>query len=182
MITCVNTNDKDTWPQFTSNIIKKIWLHVYDSIDDYKDELKRKLKNKNVDKKRVVNFLTHLGEPYTWYKLQYAVLWAVQDYSVDGADMAIKHKWLSEISDERIANYTVPLPVDEYKIDLLAMLRDHNYDEYKKVCDFVSCTSFNKSDFVRLADEYFLYDKKDQVSEQSLMDILGALSTHARNF
>ena len=182
VITCVNTKDKDTWPQFTSNIIKKIWLHVYDSIDDYKDELKRKLKNKNVDKKRVVNFLTHLGEPYTWYKLQYAVLWAVQDYSVDGADMAIKHKWLSEISDERIANYTVPLPVDEYKIDLLAMLRDHNYDEYKKVCDFVSCTSFNKSDFVRLADEYFLYDKKDQVSEQSLMDILGALSTHARNF
>ena len=76
----------------------------------------------------------------------------------------------------------MPLPVDEYKIDLLAMLRDHNYDEYKKVCDFVSCTPLNKLDFVRLADEYFLYDKKDQVSEQSLMDILGALSTHARNF
>ena len=182
VVTCVNTKDKDTWPQFNSNIIKKIWLHEYDRYEDYIEELGRKLKNKDVDKKRVIDFLTHIGEPYTWYKLQYAVLWAVQDYKVDGADMAIKHKWYSEISDHRIANYTVPLPVEEYKIDLLEMLRDHNYIEYKKICDFINCEPLSNNDFKNLADEYFLQDKTKQVSEEQLMDTLGALSDHARNF
>ena len=182
VVTCVNTKDKDTWPQFNSNIIKKIWFNEYDRYEDYIEELGRKLKNKDVDKKRVIDFLTHLGEPYTWYKLQYAVLWAVQDYKVDGADMAIKHKWYSEISDERIANYTVPLPVEEYKIDLLEMLRDHNYIEYKKICDFINCEPLSNNDFKNLADEYFLQDKTKQVSEEQLMDTLGALSDHARNF
>ena len=182
VVTCVNTKDKDTWPQFNSNIIKKIWFNEYDRYEDYIEELGRKLKNKDVDKKRVIDFLTHLGEPYTWYKLQYAVLWAVQDYKVDGADMAIKHKWYSEISDERIANYTVPLPVEEYKIDLLEMLRDHNYIEYKKICDFINCEPLSNNDFKNLADEYFLQDKTKQVSEEQLMNTLGALSDHARNF
>lgn len=183
-ITCLNTQDADTWPQFVSNIIKKIWFHEYATYEDYMEEFENKLKKKNIqDKERCLALLKHMGKPFTWYKLVIAITHASTDYDQDKTLTAMQNKWKSEIADEQIQKYVLPLPTPELKIDLLAMLRDKDYEgTYQDVCDFLKITPHEYEVFETLIDIYFAEDKANQLSEQTVIDLIGATVDYAGTY
>ncbi len=202
VITCVNTKDKDTWPQFVSNIIKKIWLHEYDLQKDYLEEFERKFEQKDkqfrkrmlekgrkwsegsgLDKDKCLALVEYLGTPWTWYKLVIAITHAQHGYNVDLTNKAMLQKWQSEIADEQINKYTIPLPTPELKIDLLAMLRDRDYTgTYYDVCEFLKIQPHPQEIFETLIDHYFMEDKRKILEEKTVTDLIGATVEYAGSY
>jgi len=188
VITCLNTKDADTWPQFVSNIIKKIWFHEYNTHEDYMDEFENKFAKKvkqhgDMDKERCLALLEYMGKPWTWYKLVIAITHASMKFNIDATMTTMMDKWQSEIADEQINKYTIPLPVPELKIDLLAMLRDKDYEgTYQDVCDFLSIQPHEYEVFETLVDLYFAEDKANQLSEQTVIDLIGATVDYAGTY
>ncbi len=183
VITLTNTKEQDTWNQFCSNIIKKIWLHEYDW-HEYMDEFSRKTKGKlhtEADEQKAVAVLKKLGEPYQWYKLQFAVFTVMTNFKWDEVYKCMIDKWESETADWKLKNYTVPLPVNELKIDLLAMLRDKRYkDIYKSICEFLNIHPMKYSQWEKAVDDYFFDDKQNIIDESELKNMIGDLVEHAK--
>ena len=199
VITCVNTKEADTFSQFKSNIIKKIWFHEYDFYEDYVEEFNNKFEQRNnqyqatmlkkygveeeLDIEKCFNLLQYFGKPYTWYKIVIAVTHAQHGYDVDKTNDAMLKKWQSEIDEDKLNKFTVPLPVTELKIDLLAMLRDRDYDgTYKNICEFLKIEPHPQEVFETLADYYFNEDKSNQLTEKTVTDLIGATVEYAGTY
>ena len=90
-------------------------------------------------------------------------------------------KWESETADWKLKNYTVPLPVAELKIDLLAMLRDKRYkDIYKDICNFLHIHPMKYSQWEKQIDDYFFNDQQNIIVESELKNMIGALIDYAK--
>lgn len=189
VITLVNPPDSDTWPQVLSNIIKKIWFHEYPTYRDMHDELVNKFeqrarKHPFINEYEIDDMVKHLGEPYTWVKLEWTMAAAVNRWDYDEATKTILGKWKDWTGPQMMDKFLIPLPEDipEFKFDLLAMLRDKDEDKYHELCDFMKITPHRTEQFQQLVEFYYKDDRDHFVTEDELRDVINGIEVYGRAF
>lgn len=188
VITLINDPDAGTWDQLCSNIAKKIWLHEYENDEDMWDEFENKW-SKAVKQhpeilgreREIREFMEYLGAPYTWVKIQYAIKMAINHLDHDRTMDSLRGHWDDGVGEQKLNDYRLPLPVEEYKLDLLALLQTQDYDgKYLEMCEFMGIDRHSKHDFETLCDFYFGDDAKNIITSAHLKERLEAVSDHAR--
>lgn len=161
----VDKDDEASFRQLQSNIIKKIWWQDLTDEDDLVDELEDKFKKfyreHNQRPKGTFNDVVEITRKFQSPINYTDMMYALHIHHTGDAEVAIE-RVLDNLSQRwnryNIEQHSHPIPCDHIILDFGKMFVHKQYDEYKRMCDFLQTTPWEPEEWKEVVDVYTQYD------------------------
>lgn len=163
-------NDKDhvTMKQFQGNIIKKIFWQDLSNPEDLADELIDKCRKHRVDYDETMSYINKFSLPINYTDMMLGVYLAQDggeyDTSVNNTMEMLAQRW----NNHNITQHHYPVGKDWHSVNFKRMFIDKEFDEYRRLCEFLGCTPWDSSEWNKVISDYADQDMQQVITVQEV--------------
>lgn len=141
-----------------SNVIRKIWWQEFRTLEDLNDELIDKCRKHGVEYDSVMTIINRFSG-YTNYTDMMLAINMVKntdepERAVETVFNQISERW----NDYNIEQHSHALPCDHLIVNYGSLFVNRDYNEYKRMCDFLDMVPYDRDKWLAILDDYMAED------------------------